>query len=390
MEPKACVAPSPDLDRARDRDRGHSAVRIRIWVRARIALCSRAPAPRRSAPQQRSTRRIRRNTGAVIMKEADDVVLLVLGLIALTGLLLAFDYARDRGWLSSVRHRIAGELVVITGAAGGLGRELAVEFSRRGAVLALWDVRATALEDLAACLIREHNVPIGSIHTRVVDVADSDAVAAAATEQRSALGPARVVVSNAAVVYGQSVMEARPAAVTAAFGVNVLGHFWCARAFLPQMLQAGAQPGGVFVTTGSLMAELPAARLADYCASKAALKQLHECLRWELHCLGERARHVRVCHVQPYLIETPLFEGGTPLKYAWMRPLVPPLRASTVAQRTACAVECGRERLVLPWVFKWLPPLLQCMPAGLRDAALVLAGASGAMEGFTGRNTFAR
>ena len=39
---------------------------------------------------------------------------------------------------------------------------------------------------------------------------------------------------------------------------------------------------------------------------------------------------------------------------------------------------------------KWLPPLLQCVPAGLRDAALVLAGASGAMEGFTGRNTFAR
>ena len=39
---------------------------------------------------------------------------------------------------------------------------------------------------------------------------------------------------------------------------------------------------GVFVTMGSLMAELPAARLSDYCATKAATAQLHECLRWEL------------------------------------------------------------------------------------------------------------
>jgi hypothetical protein len=95
---------------------------------------------------------------------------------------------------------------------------------------------------------------------------------------------------------------------------------------------------------------------------------------------------VRLLHVQPYLLDTVLFAGGTPFRYAWMRRLVQPLKAATVAHRTVRAIESGsRERLVLPWMFKWLPTILQCLHTGLRDAALVFAGAACAMDGFVGR-----
>ena len=47
---------------------------------------------------------------------------------------------------------LAGQLVLITGAGGGLGRALALEFARHGAVLALWDVQEEALEEARAAI----------------------------------------------------------------------------------------------------------------------------------------------------------------------------------------------------------------------------------------------
>ena len=304
------------------------------------------------------------------------VVLLVL-------LLLGFDYARDRGWFAS-HYSIAGELVVITGAGGGLGRELALHCAKRGAVLALWDVRQEALVEVVAWL-ETHGVARGCIHERVVDVSDAAAVERAGKAQSASLGPARIVIINAAVVTGARILDANEAQLVNAIGVNLLAHVWCVRTFLPQMI-APPRPHGTIVTLGSLMAAIPAAGLADYCACKAAIAQLHECLRWELGSLGAAAAgNVHLMHVQPYLIDTPLFAGGQPLRYAWLRALLPPLQATSVARRIIDGVQTRREHLVLPWVLKWLPSLLAMLPVLLRDTALDLAGAGCAMDTFTGR-----
>ena len=256
-----------------------------------------------------------------------------------------------------------------------------------------------------------------ALHPQVVDVGNSAAVAAAAKQLIAQVGPAKIVVSGAAVVRGVPVLDLDPEQLRSAFDVNVLSSFWLARAFLPHMLSSHT-PRGVFVTIGSLMADLPAARLSEYCAAKAAVSQLHECLRWELRnatgglggggaaasmvaargvvggATAARAavRDVRCLHVQPYLVDpqdSPLFAGGTPVKYAWARPLVPPLRAATVAKRIVWAIEASGPgssgRLVVPYVFKWLAPVLTCVPSVVRDWLLDLAGAGCAMDGFVGR-----
>merc|ERR1719424_2253573 len=98
-----------------------------------------------------------------------------------------------------------------------------------------------------------------------------------------------------------------------------------------------------------MMASLPAAGLADYCAGKAAVSQLHACLRWAL------------------------------------RALLPPLEAPYVATRIVCAVQTRQHELVLPWHLKWLSPLLELLPLRVRDAVLDLGGAQSAMTSFRGR-----
>jgi len=107
------------------------------------------------------------------------------------------------------RESLSGELVVITGAGGGIGRHLALEFARAGARLALWDIRAEALEAVRREALREARRVAGgggvggsdggvsndggdAVHTSLVDVSDADAVTAAAASLRRLSGCSRV------------------------------------------------------------------------------------------------------------------------------------------------------------------------------------------------------
>ena len=288
---------------------------------------------------------------------------------------------------------LVGQLVVVTGAAGGIGRELALEFLRAGARLALWDVREEALEEVRQMLMQSEHWKGGgeTIYTSCVDTSDATAVTAAATALRLEAGVARVVVSNAAVMRGKALLDATDAEIRTDLQVNTLGSFWCARAFLPQML-AEPSPRGVLVTMGSIMAELPANRQAEYCASKAAVGQMHECLRWELRARPE-ARHVRSLLVLPYAVRTPMLDGAALLaegcepchrRFAWIGLVLPPLRPEAVARRVVRAVQAGEERVYIPWVIGWIPALLNLLPAPLRDTVLAMCGAIDGIHGFRG------
>ena len=264
---------------------------------------------------------------------------LLCGVLVLLAALLV-EYLGHCGWLRR-RDSLAGQLVLITGAAGGLGRELALRFAQQGATLALWDVRRDALDELCEWLL-ERGVAPGALHPQCVDVADAAAVAREAAAQHVRLGPVRVLVNNAAIVYGQPLLGGSIDGGAAAgasvpqlrrsLDVNVAAHFWTVRAFVPQMVDEGR---GTVVTIGSIMSSLPAAGMAEYCASKAAVSQLHACLRWELR----GARGIRCLLVRPYLIATPLFAGGAPIKVRALRALLPPLEAPYVAARIVLAVQ---------------------------------------------------
>lgn len=304
---------------------------------------------------------------------------------------LAWPLLRATRWMRR-RESLSGHLVVVTGAAGGIGRELALEFLRAGARLALWDVREEGLEEVHRMLTQSGYLRSGDvIHTSCVDISDPAAVTAAATALRHTAGVARVVVSNAAVMRGSALLDATDAEIRTDLQVNALGSFWCVRAFLRQMLSEPS-PQGVMVTMGSIMAELPAARQAEYCASKAAVGQMHECLRWELRARPD-ARDIRSLLVLPYAVRTPMLDGAALLgegsepchrRFAWIGLLLPPLRPEAVAQRVVRAVQAGEERVYIPWVIGWIPAALNLLPAPMRDVVLAACGAVDGAHGFRG------
>ena len=312
-----------------------------------------------------------------------EIAFLSLTAAALLAAALLLDFVAHRRWFRR-RQSLAGRVVLITGAAGGLGRQLALRFAREGATVALWDVRADALDEVFEWLTRTHKVAASAVRRTVVDVADRRAVERAAAELAHACGAVRVLVNNAAIVCGDALLAGSSAdSLERTLRVNIEGAFWVVRALAAPMLAAG---GGTVVTVGSVVAQLPSARLADYCASKAALGMLHACLRWELRG-APRGDTVRCLLVQPYLLDTPLFAGGAPGLFPRLLAFVlPPLSAAEVARRVVLGVQTGQERLVLPYILRWAPLILELLPTAAADALLTLAGARGEpMRGFRGR-----
>ena len=91
--------------------------------------------------------------------------------LALPILLLALrDRSPVRRMLRPPAMELDGGLVVITGAAGGIGTQLALAFLRQGATVELWDVRWTALEEAVAWLSQQAGVHAADMRPRRVDV----------------------------------------------------------------------------------------------------------------------------------------------------------------------------------------------------------------------------
>uniref|UniRef100_A0A673AKI0 Short-chain dehydrogenase/reductase 3 n=1 Tax=Sphaeramia orbicularis TaxID=375764 RepID=A0A673AKI0_9TELE len=194
---------------------------------------------------------------------------------------------------------IDGELVLITGAGGGLGRLFAQEFTKQGAEVVLWDINSSSNEQTAK-LVREMG---GKASTYTVDVTNKEDVYRNADLVRKDLGrDVTILVNNAGVVAGERMLDCPDEMVERTMKVNCHALFWTVKAFLPQMK---AQDHGHIVTIASVLGLFSTA--CDYCASKFAAVGFHESLAHEL--LAEQVEGVKTTLVCPYIVDTGMFEG---------------------------------------------------------------------------------
>jgi all-trans-retinol dehydrogenase (NAD+) len=264
----------------------------------------------------------------------------------------------------------SGRIVLITGAASGLGRCLARRFAAYGAHLVLWDSDAAGLESLRT----ELESPACNVWTCTVDLRDRAAIEALAQRCLAECGPVDVLVNNAGVVYGETLLEIPEERIERTFAVNTLALFWTTRAFLPAMMKRNA---GRIVTIASAGGLVGTARLTDYCASKFAAVGFDEALRVELLRAESAVRTTIVC---PYYMSTGLFEGVR-TRFAWLLPILTP---EHVADRVVDAVRRGHARLVLPR-FVCASYLARLLPIPVFDAMMAFFGISRSMDEFRGR-----
>jgi short-subunit dehydrogenase len=170
---------------------------------------------------------------------------------------------------------LQGRTAVVTGAARGIGAEVARGLARRGARVALLGLEEEALRRTADTLP-------GRPAVWPVDVTEEPAMRDAAEQVRRHLGRPSVVVANAGVAAGGSLPRSEPAVWRRVIEVNLVGSSVTARAFLPDLLATR----GYYLQVASLAALGAAPLMSAYCASKAGVESFAQALRAEVAAQG--------------------------------------------------------------------------------------------------------
>jgi NADP-dependent 3-hydroxy acid dehydrogenase YdfG len=181
------------------------------------------------------------------------------------------------------RRQINGRTVMITGAASGIGRGLAVRLARFGCPVCLADNDPDGLKQTASLIA-------GPVLTRVLDVRDASAQQSFADEVREWLpSPLGAVFNNAGVAVSSTVLNAVPEDDDWLWDINFHGVVNGTRAFLPMLVE---QDSGVIVNTSSVFGLVGMPYQSAYCAAKFAVRGFTDSLRQELRGTGVSAVNV--------------------------------------------------------------------------------------------------
>ncbi len=173
----------------------------------------------------------------------------------------------------SIETGLKGKVVIVTGAAAGIGRATARRFAREGARVAAWDVS----DGKAGEVIAELQAAGGETLFAKVNVADGAAVAEAVAAVIAKWGRIDVLVNNAGIVRDGQLVKVKDGAVVstmsdeawdAVINVNLKGVFVCTRAVVPHMIAGG---GGVVLSASSVVGLYGNFGQTNYAATKGGL-----------------------------------------------------------------------------------------------------------------------
>lgn len=222
--------------------------------------------------------------------------------------------------MSAFAGRFAGRCAIVTGAASGLGQQVAARIVAEGGTVALWDISAERLADVAA--------EIGAAHVAALDVSDPDAVAAAAEASVAALGKVDILVCSAGITGATVPVHEFPLdSWQRVIDINLNGLFYCNRAIVPHLLANGY---GRIVNVASVAGKEGNPNASAYSASKAGVIGFTKSLGKELAGKGVIANALT-----PATFESPILEQLPPSQVDYMRSKIPMGRLGEVHESAA-------------------------------------------------------
>lgn len=194
--------------------------------------------------------------------------------------------------------RLQDRIAVITGAASGIGKGIAIAFAREGAHVVIADVAAQSRAEETLAGARAHGRDALFVQT---DVGDENSVQALAAAAFARFGRVDILVNNAGI-FTESLIENMPTVdwdrvVT----TNLRGTFLCTRAFIGPMLE---RRDGRIINVASQLGQIGGKSVGHYAASKAGIIGLTKSLAREVSTRG-----VLVNAIAPGPIQTPMMDG---------------------------------------------------------------------------------
>jgi NAD(P)-dependent dehydrogenase (short-subunit alcohol dehydrogenase family) len=247
-------------------------------------------------------------------------------------------------------NEFASQVIFITGAGSGLGRQLALTLSREGAAIVAVDLKPEGLESLGKELAGKPYA------WTIADVTDVSALRTAVKELEQQQGPIEMLIANAGIGRDTCALSLRAEDVEAQVKVNLIGVANSIDAVLPSML---ARNHGHLVGISSLASYRGLPKMGGYCAAKAGVNALLEAFRVEL-----RPRGIHVTIICPGWIRTPLTAD---LKVP--QPFI--MNVDYAAERIVDAIRLKQEFFAFPGPGVRRVRLLKWLPSRLSDWLLV-------------------
>jgi NAD(P)-dependent dehydrogenase (short-subunit alcohol dehydrogenase family) len=250
---------------------------------------------------------------------------------------------------------LKGKVVVVTGASAGVGRATVREFARRGALVGLI---ARGEHGLAAA-VREVEIGGGRAHAAAADVADADAVEAAAASIEQALGPIDIWVNNAMATVLSPFADLEAGEFRRVTEVTYLGAVYGTMAALRRMRTRNR---GTIVQVASALSARSIPLQSPYCGAKHAILGFTDSLRSELE---HDHSGVRVSAVHLPAVNTPQFDWARNHMVRRPRPVAPIYQPEVAARAIVWAAQherrellVGASTLLAEWAQKFVPGLL--------------------------------
>ncbi len=197
--------------------------------------------------------------------------------------------------------RLEGKVAFITGAASGIGKEIALEFAREGAKIVIADLNKQAAGETAAEIENTGSKAIGV----AVDVTDEAQVDAAVQTSIQAFGNIDILISNAGIQIVHPIEEFSFADWKKMLAIHLDGAFLTTRACVKQMI--ASNQGGSIIYMGSVHSKEASALKAPYVTAKHGLIGLAKTIA------KEGAKHnIRANVICPGFVRTPLVEKQIP------------------------------------------------------------------------------
>ncbi len=197
--------------------------------------------------------------------------------------------------------KLTGKVAYVTGAASGLGREIALEYVRAGASVAIADINLAAAESAAAEIAKAGGKAIGL----EVDVTSEEQVEASVKKTIDTFGNVDILVSNAGIQIVHPIEEFSYAEWKRMLAIHLDGAFLTTKACVRQMKKSGK--GGTLIYMGSVHSKLASVLKAPYVTAKHGLIGLCKTMAKE-----GAAHNIRANVICPGFVRTPLADKQIP------------------------------------------------------------------------------
>ena len=266
--------------------------------------------------------------------------------------------------------------VLITGAAKGIGKQIAIEFAQKGADIIICDLDKSFLDENN---FKENVKDIESLGVSCwgyyLDVTKYDDIVKIRERILSDIGKIDILVNNAGVVFGGGFLSVPIEQHQLTYDVNTQGIINMLYIFLQDLID---QPNSHIVNIASASGFTALPNGATYASSKAAVSSFSESLRLEL--IKDGNNHVGITIVSPAYVNTGMFEGVQEPK------LIPMLTSEKLAKKIIKAVYNNKLFVLEPTFIKFIPLIKAIFPRFIYDFLGNILGGYNSMDLWKGHS----